>query len=196
MPQTKHIVISLFHWLAVEKMSSYCSATYLYRATLMEMVFACRSAFHIPAQMLVRIRSIHVMFHVYKTRQPIDTVFLSIETTRCHSAFFVMKGPQQITTKTCRMCSRAYIGRNSMVVLVFCWLFELAVHACTEILVQNKCWKLMETIHDTNGSASAVAYIYTNSFPSIRRQQASSTRTTIHRHPSSQEEWHSSARTR
>jgi hypothetical protein len=27
MPQTKHIVISLFHWLAVEKMSSYCSAT-------------------------------------------------------------------------------------------------------------------------------------------------------------------------
>jgi hypothetical protein len=27
----------------------------------------------------VQIRSIHGMFHVYKTRQPIDTVFLSIE---------------------------------------------------------------------------------------------------------------------
>lgn len=63
----------------------------------------------------VRIRSIHVMFHVYNTTQPIDTVFLSIETTRCHLAFFF--GDERATTddhKTCRMCSRAYIARNSM----------------------------------------------------------------------------------
>jgi hypothetical protein len=136
----------------------------------------------------VWIRSIHVMFHVYKTRKPIDTVFLSIETTRCHLAFFVMKWPQQMTTK------RA----ECVVEHILAFLYELAVHACTctEILVQNKSRKLMETIHDTNGSAPVVAYIYTNSFPSIRRRQASSTRTTVHRHPSSQEEWHSSARTR
>jgi hypothetical protein len=58
----------------------------------------------------VWIRSIHVMFHVYKTRKSIDTVFLSIETTRCHLAFFCDEMATTDDHKTCKMCSRAYIG--------------------------------------------------------------------------------------